>query len=61
MPKQNIITFLIEDFFHLPPVLLTPVHLELHISTNKKIKKLETALMGYSGAWGKLIHENNLN
>jgi hypothetical protein len=38
---------MIEDFFHLPPV----VHLDL--------KKFEMALMIYSGAWGKLIHEKN--
>jgi hypothetical protein len=36
-------TFLIEDFFHLPPVSLTLV---VHL-----------ALIVYSGAWGKLIHE----
>jgi hypothetical protein len=44
---------MIEDFFHLPPVSTTQVvNLELRIS-----KKFETALMVYSGAWGKLIHE----
>jgi hypothetical protein len=31
------------------------VHLELRI-----LKKFETALIGYSGAWGKLIHEKIL-
>jgi hypothetical protein len=50
---QKIIkTFLIEDFFHLPPV----VHLELGISQEFS-KKIEMTLMVYSGAWGKLIHK----
>jgi hypothetical protein len=50
-------TFMIEDFFHLPPVSTTPVvHLELQIS-QRILEKFETALMVYSGAWGKLIHE----
>ncbi len=48
-PNKIIKIFLIEDFFHLPPVLATPVvRLEF-----------ETALMVYSGAWGKLIYEKN--
>jgi hypothetical protein len=51
-------TFLIEDFFHLPPVLMTPVvHLEMRISPGIIEKKFETAILGYSGAWGKLIYE----
>jgi hypothetical protein len=42
---------------NLPPVSLIPVvNLELQISPRKKF---ETALMVYSGAWGKLIHEKN--
>jgi hypothetical protein len=50
-------TFMIEDFFHLPLVSTTPVvHLELQIS-QRILEKFETALMVYSGAWGKLIHE----
>ncbi len=36
-PRQLFKTFLIEDFFHLPPV--------------------STTLVGYSGAWRKLINE----
>jgi hypothetical protein len=49
-PNKIIKTFLIKEFFHLPMVSLTPlVHLEL--------RKFETALMEYSGYWGKLIHE----
>jgi hypothetical protein len=40
-------TFLMEDFFHL----------ELRI-LQEFSKKCETALIEYSGAWGKLIHEN---
>jgi hypothetical protein len=48
---------MIEDFFHLPPVSLTPVvHLELQISL-RMFQNIETALMVCSGAWGKLIHE----
>jgi hypothetical protein len=56
--SQKIIkAFLIEDLLHLPPVSTTPVvHLELRISARIS-KKIETALMVYSGAWGKLIHE----
>jgi hypothetical protein len=51
--------FLIEDFFHLPLVSLTPVaNLELRISPRIS-KKFETFLMEYSGAGGKLIHEKN--
>jgi hypothetical protein len=57
-PNKIIKTFLIKEFFHLPPVSLV-VHLELRISREKK-KKFYAALMGYSGAWGKLIHEKNL-
>jgi hypothetical protein len=42
---------------NLPPVsLILVVHLDLQISLRIK-KKLETFLMGYSGAGGKLIHE----
>jgi hypothetical protein len=48
---------MIEDFFHLPTLSTTPmVHLELRISP-QILKKLEMALMVYSGAWEKLIHE----
>ncbi len=42
---------------NLTPVLLIPVvHLDLQISLLIS-KKFETVLMGYSGAGGKLIHE----
>ncbi len=59
MPKKIIKIFLIEDFFHLPLVSLTPVaNLELLISREVS-KKFETVLMEYSGAGGKLIHEKN--
>jgi hypothetical protein len=51
--------FQFEDFCHLPPVSATPVvHHELRISP-RIFKKFETALLVYSGAWGKLIHEKN--
>jgi hypothetical protein len=59
-PNKIIKTFAIEDFFHLQPVSMTPVvHLELQIS-QRIFEKFETALMVYSGAWGKLIQEKNL-
>jgi hypothetical protein len=42
-----------------PPVSTTPeVHLELQISP-RIFEKTETALLVYSGAWGKLIHVKN--
>ncbi len=41
------------DFFDLPPV-----HLELQY-LREFLKKYEMALIGYSEAWGKLIHEKN--
>jgi hypothetical protein len=60
MSKLNIVeTLLIEDFFHLPPLSLTPVmHLELQISPQIP-EKSETTLLGYSRAWEKLIHGKN--
>ncbi len=52
------LTFLIENFFHLSPMSTLVVHLELWISKkNFQKKKSKTALMVYSGARGKLIHE----
>jgi hypothetical protein len=52
-------TFMTEDFFHMAPVPMTPVvHIELRISP-RIFEKFEMALMVYSGAWGKLIHEKN--
>jgi hypothetical protein len=54
-PNKIIKTFMIEDFFHLSPVSTTPVvNLE---PLSKFSKKFEMALMAYSGAWGKLIHD----
>jgi hypothetical protein len=47
---------MIEDFFHLPPVSKTLVPLSCEY-LREFWKKFETALMVYSGAWGKLIHE----
>jgi hypothetical protein len=58
-PNKIIKIFLIEDFFHLPPVSLTLVaNLELRISPRIS-EKFETVLMEYSGTGGKLIHEKN--
>ncbi len=49
-PNKIFKTFLIADFFHLPLVSLTPVvHLKLRILT-RIFKKIQTYLMGYSGA-----------
>jgi hypothetical protein len=54
-PNKIIKIFLIEEFFHLPPVSTTPVvNLELRISP-RIFKKFETVLMGYSGAGGNLL------
>jgi hypothetical protein len=49
---------MIEDFFHLPPVPMTPVvHLELRIpQIFEKIRNGPNGIL-YSGAWGKLLHE----
>jgi hypothetical protein len=50
--KKLIRIFLIEDFFHLPPVSTTPVvHLELRLSP-QIFEKIKTALMVYSGLRG---------
>jgi hypothetical protein len=43
---------MIEDFLHLPPVSTFSCEYLREFS-----KKFETALMIYSGDWGKLIHE----
>jgi hypothetical protein len=57
-PNKIMKIFLIEDFFHLPPVSTTlVVNLELRISP----RIFEKILMGYSGAGGKLIDEKNKN
>ncbi len=45
---------MIEDFLYLPPVSTTPV---ANLELREFVKKFETTLMAYSGAWGKLIHE----
>ncbi len=56
--KQNNQIFLIEDFFHLPPVSATPlVHFELRISPRIK-KKIRNGPNGMLWGLGKLIHEN---
>ncbi len=58
-PNKIIKIFLIEDFFHLPPVSLTPVaNLELWLCP-QIFEKFETVFMKYSGAGGKLIHEKS--
>jgi hypothetical protein len=58
-PNKIIKIFLIADFFFLPPVSTTPVvHFELRTSL-RIFENFETALMVYSGVWGKLNHEKN--
>jgi hypothetical protein len=56
-PWQILKSFLIEDIFHMLPVSTTLV---VHLELEEFSKKFEMALMGYSGALGKLIHEKNL-
>ncbi len=58
-PKEIIKHFLIEDFFLLPPVSLTPVaNLELQISP-RIFKKLLNGPNGIFRGLGELIHEKN--
>jgi hypothetical protein len=46
---------------YLPPVSLTPVvHLDLRISP-RIFEKIRNDPYVISGAWGKVIHEKNLN
>ncbi len=64
LPKgvnKTINTFLIEDFFHLPPLSKTPaVYLELRISQGI-FEKIWHGPNGILRALGKLIHEENLS
>jgi hypothetical protein len=55
-PNKIIKIFMIKHFFYLPPVSTTPV---VNLSGDY-IPDFVTALLGYSGAWGKLIQEKNL-
>ncbi len=58
-PNKIINIFLLEDFFHLPPVSR---HRWCNLSRKylrKFSKKFEMAEVVYSDAWGKLIHEKN--
>ncbi len=58
-PNKIIKIFLIKDILHLPPVSTTPVvHLKPRISS-RIFKKFEMAVIVYSGAWRKQIHEKN--
>jgi hypothetical protein len=57
-PNKIIKIFLLEDFFHLPPVSLTPVVYTLSREYLREFsKKIEMAVVVYSDALGKLIHE----
>jgi hypothetical protein len=50
---------MIEDLFHLPLVMLTPVaNLELRISP-RIFEKIRNDPNGIIRGWGKLIHEKN--
>jgi hypothetical protein len=51
-PNKIFETFLIEDFFHLPPVSTAPV-----VSGRWQL----WCTFRYSGAWGKLIHKKILS
>jgi hypothetical protein len=52
-PNKIIKIFLIEDFFHLPPVSLTPVaNLELRISP-RIFEKIQNGLKGILRGWGE--------
>ncbi len=55
-PNKIIKNLLIEDFFPFPPVSKTSVAVTCEYLSEFS-QKFETALMGYSRAWGKLIHE----
>ncbi len=58
-PNKIIKIFLIEDFFHFPPVSTTPVaNLELRIPP-RIFEKIRPVLMEHSGAGRKLSHEKN--
>ncbi len=57
-PNKIIKIFLIEDFFHLPPVSATTVDNPSSCEyLHEFSKKFETVPNGYSGAGGKLIDE----
>ena len=52
-PNKIIKIFLIEDFFHLPPVSLTPVaNLELRIS-QRIFEKIQNGVNGILWGWGE--------
>ncbi len=58
-PNKITLIFLIEDFFHFPPVSLTPVaNLKLWISP-RIFEKIRNGLKGILWGWGKLILEKN--
>jgi hypothetical protein len=50
-PNKIIKIFQLEDFFHLPPLSLSREYLR------EFLKKFEIAVIIFSDAWGKLIHE----
>jgi hypothetical protein len=58
-PNKIIKIFLLEDFFNLPPVSLTPWCTLSREYLREFSKKFEMAVTVYSDAWGKQIHEKN--
>ncbi len=66
--RKNILAPLLHiiSFFRLPPFILHKIKNSAIVNflsceyLREFSKKIEAALMGYSGAWGKLIHEKNL-
>ncbi len=58
-PNKIIKIFLIKIFFHLPPVTTTLVVPLSREYLREFSKKFEMAVMVYSDAWGKMIHEIN--
>jgi hypothetical protein len=58
-PNKIIIIFLLEGFFHLPPVSLTPMaNLELRISP-RIFEKIRNGPNGIIRDFGKLVQEKN--
>jgi hypothetical protein len=48
---------IVNDYRHVGVEEVRNKRFFLFATTNFQNKKIETALMGYSGAWGKLFHE----
>jgi hypothetical protein len=55
-PKEVMKIFLIEDFFHFPPVSMTPV---VHLKLREFFAKIRNGHNGIIRGLGKLIYEKN--